>query len=111
MPDFLDIIQAQIQERMRALRPAVEEYELQETMLAVLTGEAEVVATTKQRQRTKRKRAVHNGNTHKARVPTRYLNDEQVAQIKVEARSKRIGLNRLMTRYGYVQDERGWRSS
>ena len=105
MADLLDNIKQEIQNRMTDLRPAVEEYELQETMLAIMNGEAKVVASTKQKTRKQRRRQHHNNEQQQVI----YLSDEQVAEMKAEARKKRIGLAKLMARHGYKQDGRGWR--
>lgn len=105
MPELLDRIKQEIDQRIEELRPAAEEYELQETMLAIIEGDAQVVATTRQRTRKQRQRQFHNNDQQHVA----YLSDEQVAEMRQEARRKKIGLPRLMERHGYVQDDRGWR--
>jgi hypothetical protein len=109
MPDLLDRIKVEIRERMRTLRPAVHEVKVLERTLSAMEEADRPVATARQRARKARSRATHNGSTHKPNHTIRYLTNEQVAEMRVEARRKKIGLPRLMQRYGYVQTDNGWR--
>ena len=111
--NLLDDIRLEIDDRIeRVLKPAVEEYDTLTATLAALNGE-EPMNTKQKARRQARRKAHHNESMartiHKPTRPQKiYLTDEQVAEIKTFARSKKRGIAWAMEKHGYVHDGKGW---